>query len=394
MVDEEKESSSIFSFIKSATQYSVLLLLCIILFILLFIGTKDKINVNFSKKSNKRILIGVLLILSYIFRSSFNYWYEEIKLDANKPGDGVIGNTINSGKDKIIALNNGYLGDKYEELKDTISELQAPIEMNDSVNQEVANQLKYEGALGYLITEDGSFYSVKPNTLSRNKYILESKLDRSTMQVKTINIDETNKEYIDVYKSKKYVENLLVDTDINTILVAPSMNDSSNKDDTDEEKLDNMCKKCKVKNLSTIESNAFSFIDSNQIKGSFPKCVKIDTGREDSSGNKIIDNNCCIIEESGTRFGCPDVCFNISDEQKEKEPSSFTPNEYMTIIKSNTSCSNINVPIVNQKAQLDLTDITDELDYNANKLSDWRTDDNWEVDLSKTDNYMSDIYKN
>ena len=49
-----------------------------------------------------------------------------------------------------------------------------------------------------------------------------------------------------------------------------------------------MCKKCEVKNLSTIESNAFSFIDSNEIKGSYPKCVKNDTGREDSSGNKIV----------------------------------------------------------------------------------------------------------
>ena len=226
MADEEKEPSSIFSFIKSSTKYSVLLLLCIILFVILFIGTKDKLNINFSKKSNKRILIGVLLILAYIFRSSFNYWYEEIKKDANKPGDGIIGNTINTGKDKIIALNDGYLGDKYEELKDAVSELQAPMEMNDSVNQEIANQLKYEGALGYLITEDGSFYSVKPNTLSQNKYILESKLDRNTMQVKTINIDASNKEYLDVYKSKKYVENLLVDTDINTILVAPSIEDT------------------------------------------------------------------------------------------------------------------------------------------------------------------------
>ena len=97
------------------------------------------------------------------------------------------------------------------------------MEINDSVNPEITNQLKYEGALGYVITEDGSFYSVKPNILSRNKYILESKLDRSTMQVKTINIDVKNKEYINVYKSKKYVENLLVDTDINTILIKPSV---------------------------------------------------------------------------------------------------------------------------------------------------------------------------
>ena len=232
---DEEDSSSVFSFIKGSAQYSVLLLICIILFVILFIGTKDKININFSKKSNKRILIGVLLFLAYTFRLSFNYWYEEIKKDAKKPGDGVIGNTIKTGKDKLIALNDGYLGDKYEELKYTVSELQAPMEMNDSVNQEMANQLKYEGALGYVITEDGSFYSVKPNILSRNKYILESKLDRSTMQVKTINIDASNKEYIDVYKSKKYVENLLVESDINKILVAPSMKDLSYQDYTDEE---------------------------------------------------------------------------------------------------------------------------------------------------------------
>lgn len=340
---EEEDKSNLFSFIKNATQYSVLLLLCIILFVILFIGTKDKLNINFSKKSNKRILIIVLLILAYIFRSSFNYWYEEIKKDAIVPGTGVIGNSINVTKEKLMNMNDGYLGTKIEDMGLSIRDLQAPIsEMNDSVNQEMSNQLKFEGALGYLITDDGTFYSIKSNTLSQGKYVLESKIDRNTMQVKTININSTNEEYIVIYNSKKYVENLLVDFDINTILVSPSMKDLSNEDYTDEEKLDIMCKKCKVKNLGTIESNSFSFIDSNQIKGSFPKCVKIDTGRKDSSGNKIIDNNCCIIEESGTRFGCPDVCFNISDEQKEKEPSSFTPNEYMTIIKSNPSCSDIN----------------------------------------------------
>jgi len=231
--DEEKvksvviqEDANIFSFIKSATQYSVLLLVCVILFVILFIGTKDKLNINFSKKSNKRVLIGVLLLLAYIFRSSFNYWYDEIKKDSIKPGTGVIGSSINTGKDKIMDLNDGYLGSKINELKETISELQSPIEMNDSVNTELANQLKYEGALGYIITEDGSMYSVKPNIISRNKYILESKLDRSTMQVKTIQIDSSNKEYIDIFKSKKYVENLLVDIDINTLLVAPSIEGS------------------------------------------------------------------------------------------------------------------------------------------------------------------------
>ena len=224
MADKEKNNdSSVFSFLKSATQYSLLLLLCLVLFVVLFIGTKDKLNINFSKKSNKRVLIGVFLILAYIFRSYFDYWYVEIKKDAIKPGSGVIGKTINLGKDKIISMNDGYLGDKYEELKESVSELQAPMERNDSVNQEIANQLKYEGALGYVITEDGSFYSVKMSTLSRDKYILESKLDRRTMQVKTINIDASNKDYLDVYKSKKYIENLLVDIDINTILVTPSV---------------------------------------------------------------------------------------------------------------------------------------------------------------------------
>ena len=219
----EKTDKGFLSLVKITTEYSVLFLICVILFVLLFIGTKDKINVNFSKPINKRILIGVLLIIAYIFRSKFNYLYEEIKKDAINPGDGIIGLIFNTGKDKIISMNDGYLGDKYKELKDTVSELQAPMEINDSVNPEITNQLKYEGALGYVITEDGSFYSVKPNILSRNKYILESKLDRSTMQVKTIKIDVKNKEYINIYKSKKYVENLLVDTDINTILIKPSV---------------------------------------------------------------------------------------------------------------------------------------------------------------------------
>ena len=219
--DKSKKNKGIFSFVKSATQYSLLLLICIVLFVLLFIGTKDKLNINFSKPINKRILIGVLLILAYIFRSKFNYWYGEIKKDAIDPGTGVIIGSINTGKDELLSLNNGYLDTKIEELKDAVTVLQAPIEINHSVNPEIENQLKYEGALGYIITEDGSFYSVKPSLLSRNKYILESKLDRRTMQVKSINIDASDEEYIDIYKSKKYVESVVVDIDINKILVEP-----------------------------------------------------------------------------------------------------------------------------------------------------------------------------
>ena len=44
----------------------------------------------------------------------------------------------------------------------------------------------------------------------------------------------------------------------------------------------------------------------------------------------------------------------------------------MEIIKSNPSCSKINVPIVKQKDKLDVYDITDELDYDSNRINDWR----------------------
>lgn len=216
------DDTSLYSSIKDSLKYSTLLLICVILLMVVFIGTKDKININFSKKENKRILMVIVLLLAYSYRSFFDYMYKEIKKDALEPGTGVIGETMKQSKEKLMEINDGYLGNKYEELKETVSELQEPMEMNDSVNQEIANQLKYEGAIGYIIIEDGTFYSIKPSTTSRDKFVLESKLDRSTMRNKIIDIDVTNKEYIEIYKTKKYVENLFVNNDIKKVLIAPS----------------------------------------------------------------------------------------------------------------------------------------------------------------------------
>ena len=156
-----------------------------------------------------------------------------------------------------------------------------------------------------------------------------------------------------------------------------------------------MCKRCEVKDLTSIEANPFSFIENYKSSGSFPKCMKVNTGKLDVNDNPIINNNCCVIEENNTRYACPDICFDWNFSlKKNEEPKAFSPDIYMKTIQSNTNCSKINVPIVKQKAELDLSDITDELDYDANKLSDWRTDDNWAVDLKGTDQYMSDLYKN
>ena len=220
---EGETDPAISSWVKDASMYSVLFLICVILFTLLFIGTKDKININFSKKSNRYVLAGVILTLAYIFRSKFDYIYEQIKLDAINPGTGVIGKSINTGKDKLLAMNDGYLGETISPLLKYYEETQTPIESNQSINSEVTKQLLNEGALGYLITDSGVFYSIKPSQISRDKYILESKIQRDTMQVKSIDINATDADYIRVYSSKKYVENI-TEMDVNTILVEPSTN--------------------------------------------------------------------------------------------------------------------------------------------------------------------------
>ena len=219
----DKNDGKVFLWIQSASQYSVLFLTCIILLTLLFIGTKDKININFSKKSNRYVLIGVLLVLAYIFQDKFSGLYDELKKDAINPGDGVIGKSINNGKSKILAMNDGYLGDQIDPLLQYYNSTNIDLESEQSINKNIIKQLKNEGVLGYLITDEGKFYSIKRNKFKRDKYVLESKINRDNMKVKVISINSTDSEYIKVISSKKYVESLSDTININTILVEPDL---------------------------------------------------------------------------------------------------------------------------------------------------------------------------
>ena len=97
----ESDSFSFESWFKSATQYSIMLLIIFVMFYILMVSSKNKININFSKKENKRILIGMILVLIYIYRDHMSIWFDEIKKDALEPGTGYFGKMFNNIKDKM-----------------------------------------------------------------------------------------------------------------------------------------------------------------------------------------------------------------------------------------------------------------------------------------------------
>ena len=220
--DKEEKPNSTPKLSFEFVNHSVLLLVCVVLFVTLLISTKDKINMDFSKKSNRRIIKFFVLVLCYIFRGKVNKVYQEIRKDAINPGSGFIGQTLNNAKQKVIELNKGSAAKKYEDLKQAVKELQTPMEFNYSVNPVITQQLRNGGAIGYVLTDEGVFYSVKSNVSSEGEYVLERKIDRSTMQVKSVNIDAQDSEYKEIYNRIQYKENLSKDLQLNSILVKPS----------------------------------------------------------------------------------------------------------------------------------------------------------------------------
>ena len=114
--EADKPDNGFVLWFKNATQYSILVLVCVILFIMLIIGTKDKINMNFSKRSNQYVIGGLLLIILYIYRTNVDHVFNEIRKDAINPGSGIIRKNIISAKAKLLSLNDGYVRTQYENI--------------------------------------------------------------------------------------------------------------------------------------------------------------------------------------------------------------------------------------------------------------------------------------
>ena len=222
--------------------------------------------------------------------------------------------------------------------------------------------MKNDGAIGYVVLVDNAYYSIK--NIGNNNYILEGKINRNDMTKNSININIDNPKYKKFYNNIKYKELFDNSLDMMKIILDPStslniktldeinneyytiINDDfkteNEKNNAKSKMKEEICSKCKSTKVSNNESKRFFFTDeTNHNTGDLPKCVKIDTGLTNSDGTKIYENNCCVIEENDTRYSCPNMCFDWSDEQKQKEPLVFKANEYTDILKSNSFCSNI-----------------------------------------------------
>lgn len=318
MVKQEEEN--IVTWIKSATQNSVMFLIILMLFYALTISTKNKININFSKKENKRVLYGIILYIAYIYRDSFEYWFNEIQKDAEKPGTGFFGQIYTNLKTNIVSLNSGYLGDHITSIAENT---QAKQTGSYEVSDVLKNQLKSDGAIGYLILKDNKVFSIKSKD---DVYFLESKIQRDTMTVQIININRDDLEYNDIFLNIIYIEIFDETIDSNSILVQP--NSKSNNDNKED-----ICSKCNIRTMSEVEADKYSTVSTVDY-GELPKCFKTDT--VDQNGNPIY--SCCIIEQSGTKYTCPDICFDFPDGFNENK---FSADEYVDILKTNEFCSNI-----------------------------------------------------
>ena len=372
---------SLIDFLKTTSNNTLLVLLCASLFVLLFIGTKNKINMDFSKRSNKIILITVLLIFMYSFNNKVMYFYEEIKKDAINPGKGIIGKNLISAKKSLLDFNKGESGRKYQDLQQAIKDLQKPIGYNYKISDPLKEQMKSEGAVGLVTTNFGKMYSIKSDMYSRNSYVLEGKIDRNTMTTEKIKIDLGDEGYANFYPTISNIVSLDPSTDVQNILKEPVKNNvktlqelnndyeliindnfSTEQDKKNAKKIqmDIMCKKCGIQNLSESNSKQFLKIDNfDAPKGTVPLCKQIDTGITDNNGNPVIENNCCVIEESNTKYACPEMCFDWTDDQKGRDSDTFTATEYIDIIKTNPVCSSIDIKKQDSKQNgIDFSDIT------------------------------------
>jgi energy-coupling factor transporter transmembrane protein EcfT len=200
------------------SKYFAMSVICIFLVIIISIGFKNKINMNFSKKSNKMVVFSFIACILYIYQMHVNKFYSEIKKDLNKPGDGIIGKNINLIKDDIDnTISSGYLGNTLSNLKEHTLSMERPLEYTYEVDSVFIQQLKNNNAIGYIVTNRNEFYIIK--TTFNNKYILEGKLNRNDMTKNIISIDENNKIYQELYLNIKKVEIFDKSLDSTSILI-------------------------------------------------------------------------------------------------------------------------------------------------------------------------------
>ena len=347
------------------SKYYMLILLTGLLGGSLVIGTKNKINMNFSKNSNKAVLLFICIYICYIYSDNISKYYFDIKNDIMNPGNNgpkIVAKVTGVKKEISDISEKGYIKENIDKFYFKINDLEKTINYSYEISDILKEQLKNDGAIGYVVLVDNAYYSIK--NIGNNNYILEGKINRNDMTRNSININIDNPKYKKFYNNIKYKELFDNSLDMMKIILDPStslniktldeinneyytiINDDfkteNEKNNAKSKMKEEICSKCKSTKVSNNESKRFFFTDeTNHNTGDLPKCVKIDTGLTNSDGTKIYENNCCVIEENDTRYSCPNMCFDWSDEQKQKEPLVFKANEYTDILKSNSFCSNI-----------------------------------------------------
>lgn len=322
---------------KNILNLSIQSLIIIILFIIAFIGNKNKIDINFSKKENKRLLYGIIFIIIYIYFDKIKYIYKDLKKDAIEPGTGTIGSLYDKMKNEIKSLNQGKIG----EIKDKIMNwdnaevnLKGTYEINDTFKDE----LKRQGVIAIIETIDNKLYSLKSKSSYGNRlnnYVIESKINNYDMLKTEIRVNKYNPDYKNLYSLIKNVIVINEQENINDILFKPE------KPILDIKYKDN-CAGCHVQNLSEYNANIYMNKTLNTYS-KFSKCIKLPKENIqfefiDGNGNKIQKNkevqkyNCCV--------SCPDDCFPAL-ENYNKNFGEFTQEEIKDIIISQKNCQNI-----------------------------------------------------
>jgi hypothetical protein len=198
-------------------------LVIVILLLLLTMNTKNKINMNFSKKSNQVVLGIFLLILAYMYRSKLDSGMTELQKDADKPGTGFIGQNLNYIKRRLKSLKTPAVDSQVNKINAKIESLQEGINYTFEMNPMLQSELEKAGAMGYIFTTMGNMYSIKPSITESNAFILESKIDRQTMLVQQIKIDKYSQDYMNIYQNLDFSKAKIFNDDLTiaTIFVQP-----------------------------------------------------------------------------------------------------------------------------------------------------------------------------
>ena len=300
------------------SKYYMLILVTGFLGVGLLIGTKNKININFSKNSNRAILLCIFMYIVYIYIDKISEYYYDIKNDIINPGkDGPkVFAKINNLKKEISDISHkGYISETIDDFYGRINDMEKPIDYSYELSDVLKEQMKNDHAMGYIVLVNNDYYSIK--FLGQNNYILEGKINRDDMTRKTVTIDVDNPQYKIMYNNIKYSElfdttldkmkiilDPLTSSNIKTLdeinqeyytIINDEFKSESEKTSAETKMKQDLCSKCKTTKSSDSESKSFFYTDeSNHGIGNIPKCVKIDTGLKNSDGNLIYENNCCI----------------------------------------------------------------------------------------------------